>query len=615
MKQKTKNIIITILIILTIGSVAGTMYYAKTHVTTTTSSNEMISPSGMSNNGDAPEMPSGNGSNQGEPPEKPDGEGSNAPEKSNGESTSENQSTPPEKPDGDESENSERPEMPNGGQNGMPSGNQNGNATKSISTGYYVAFAIEGLVLSTLVIYLIMSNCNKKTIKETFANKDKIIISILSVVILTSCVTLGSSILTNKVILNNETSEVENKEGNESSSSGATYSSSTSITEDSSIKNKEYTSSSSEENAVSISKAEVTLDNVTVTKTGDSTSGDNSNFYGTNSAIIAKDGATLTIKNSEITTDADGANGVFSYGGSATTNNSSSDGTTVNISDTKITTTGDNAGGIMTTGGGTTNAENLTITTSGTSSAAIRSDRGGGTVTVDGGTYKTTGKGSPTVYSTADITVKNAKLTATASEGIVIEGKNSVALENVTLTDTNSTLNGQSTTYKNIFLYQSMSGDAADGTATFTAKNSKITTNKGDTLYVTNTTAEITLENNTITNNDEDGYFLRIQKDSWGTSGSNGGDVTLNLINQTASGDIYVDEISSLVINLTEKSSYKGAINTDNTAKSITLKLDKSSTFTLTGDTYVTSLDDGDEDYSNIDFNGYKLYVNNKAIN
>ena len=154
-----------------------------------------------------------------------------------------------------------------------------------------------------------------------------------------------------------------------------------------------------------------------------------------------------------------------------------------------------------------------------------------GTVTVDGGTYKTTGKGSPSIYSTANVTVSNATLTSTSSEGVVIEGKNSVVLENVSLEDTNNTLNGQSTTYKNIFLYQSMSGDAADGSATFIAKNSNITTNKGDTLYVTNTTSSITLENNTIINNDKTGNLLRIQKDSWGNSGSNGGDVTLTLKN------------------------------------------------------------------------------------
>ena len=154
--------------------------------------------------------------------------------------------------------------------------------------------------------------------------------------------------------------------------------------------------------------------NPTVTKTGDSDGGDNTSFYGTNSAILAKDGSNVTIKNANIITDATGANGVFSYGGSATTNNSNSDGTTINISDSTITTSKDNSGGIMTTGGGVTNATNLTINTAGASSAAIRSDRGGGTVTVNKGTYKTTGKGSPTIYSTADITVKNAKLISTA---------------------------------------------------------------------------------------------------------------------------------------------------------------------------------------------------------
>lgn len=57
-------------------------------------------------------------------------------------------------------------------------------------------------------------------------------------------------------------------------------------------------------------------------------------------------------------------------------------------------------------------------------------------------------------------------------------------------------------------------------------------TNNGDTFYVTNTTATINLTNNKITNNDSKGNFLRVQKDSWGNSGSNGGDVTLNMTNQ-----------------------------------------------------------------------------------
>ncbi len=396
--------------------------------------------------------------------------------------------------------------------------------------------------------------------------------------------------------------------------SSASYSAVKEIASNDEISGGEYTSTNSDENAISASgDTETTLSNITVTKTGDSDGGDSTSFYGTNSAIIAKGGATLNIKNANITTDANGANGVFSYGGSATTNNSSSDGTTVNISDSTITTSKNNSGGIMTTGGGIMNAENLTVTTAGTSSAAIRSDRGGGTVTVNKGTYKTTGKGSPAIYSTADITVKNATLIATASEGVVIEGKNSVTLENVELTDTNNTLNGQSTTYKNIFLYQSMSGDAASGEAVFTAKNSTITTNKGDSFYVTNTTATINLEGNKIINNDSTGNFLRVQKDSWGKSGSNGGTVTMNLTNQTATGNIVVDSISKLTLSLKNGSSLTSAINSEN-AGEVSLSLDNSSMLTLTGDTYLKSLTNADSTNSNIVTNGYKLYVNGTQL-
>lgn len=70
-----------------------------------------------------------------------------------------------------------------------------------------------------------------------------------------------------------------------------------------------------------------------------------------------------------------------------------------------------------------------------------------------------------------------------------------------------------------------MSGDAAQGTGKFTAKNSSFTTLKGDTFYITNTTAVINLEGNTFVN--DSGDFLRAESAAWGRSGSNGGKVTL----------------------------------------------------------------------------------------
>ena len=591
MKRKTKNIIMLIILVLTLGGMVCTVCFAKTG-----ENSAMDTQTG----GTPPTMGSESGNT---PPEKPDGDNSEPPENSDSSSDDSSSdindsSSVPTPPNMSDSSNDQTPPVDTIGEL-----NSNG-----IGNGYYVILGLLGLLASINIIYLIMTRFNKKSFKELFKNSDKAVIYTLATILLTATLTVFSSFLMNTLVKTGE-----NSPNAPNQSTQVSYSAATTIDEKKTITSGNYSSEKADENAILVTK-DASLSNVTVTKTGDSDGGDATSFYGNNSAILAKDGAVLTLKNIKVTTNATGANGVFSYGGSATTNNSTSDGTTVNISDSTITTSKDNSGGIMTTGGGIMNATNLKITTAGTSSAAIRSDRGGGTVTVNKGTYKTTGKGSPAVYSTADITVKNADLIATASEGVVIEGKNSVTLENVNLTDTNNTLNGRSTTYKNIFLYQSMSGDAASGNSSFTAKNSNIITNKGDTFYITNTSSEIVLENNKITNNDKTGNFLRAKADSWGNSGSNGGTVTLKMTNQSVSGNIVIDNISTLDMTM-KKSTYKGTINGDKTAKSIKLTLDKSSKITLTGDSYVTSLDDEDTTYSNIDFNGYKLYVNGKAIN
>ena len=599
MNRSIKNIIMIVIVIL-----MGVAMYLTINMKTS-SNNGMSAP---------PDMPSGE--NNGTPPAKPG-------ENSESNSTGDMIGNPPARPDeSSDGSTSTPPDMPSNGNGGTPPEKPDGDMTppdmqgsSSDNTLMYILLGVESLVASSLLVYLIMSGFNKKSFKETYQDKNKLVITGLLVIILTAGMTYLGSTLGGSSSNNNGGQGGPNSNPNNGGNGGtATYSASKEITKDEDITEGTYNSSTKDENVISVSGSiKTSLSNITVTKTGESDGGDNTSFYGTNSAIIAKDGATVNITNAQITTDATGANGVFSYGGSATTNNSKSDGTTVNISNSTITTSKDNSGGIMTTGGGTMNATNLTITTAGTSSAAIRSDRGGGIVTVSEGTYKTTGKGSPAIYSTADITVKNATLVSTASEGAIIEGKNSITLENVDLIDTNNELNGQSTTYKNIFLYQSMSGDAADGEAVFTSKNSKITTNKGDSFYITNTTATINLENNEITNIDSTGYFLRAQKDSWGNSGSNGGNVTLNLTNQKVNGNIYIDNISSLSINMVS-SNYEGTINKDNIAKSISIKLDSSSILKLTGDSYITSLEDSDSTYSNIDLNGYKLYVNGKEL-
>ena len=354
------------------------------------------------------------------------------------------------------------------------------------------------------------------------------------------------------------------------------------------------------ESAVLVDGKEVSISGTTVSKTGDS-DGEDSDFYGTNAAVLAVNGGTLSISEADITTDGTHANGVFSYG----------EGTTVNISDSAITTTGNNSGGLMTTGGGTMNATNLTVSTSGNSSASIRSDRGGGTVNVDKGSYSTAGVGSPAIYSTADITVSDATLSASNSEAVVIEGGNSVTLNNVNATGNDASLNGQSTVKTNVLIYQSMSGDASEGKSVFSMTGGSLTSLTGTMFHVTNTTTTIDLSGVDFTYADDSDDFIVISEDSWGRAGSNGGHVTLNLDAQEAEGNALVDQSSDLALNLTNGSAYTGAVNSSNSGAEISVTIDEGSTWTLTGDSYVTSFDG---DLSSIVTNGYHLYVNGTAV-
>lgn len=386
--------------------------------------------------------------------------------------------------------------------------------------------------------------------------------------------------------------------GGSSSFDTKNYKGAITFTETTSEANGSYTSTTGGQNTVLVSGGTVNLNNPTVVKSGDDNSGDSADFYGTNAAILSYNSSKIKINGGTVTTDGSHANAVFAYGDS-----------TIDITDTTIKTTSNNSGGVMVTGGGTLNATNLNISTSGNSSAAIRSDRGGGTMKISGGTYEVSGTGSPVVYSTADISVLNATMTSTASEGVVIEGKNSVTLDNDEITVTNVKLNGNSETYKAFFIYQSMSGDASEGTGTFTMKNSKVTNNKGEIFFVTNTTAVINLENNTYVNNDASGAFLKATAGKWGKSGQNGGDVTLYAKNDGMFGNIVIDNVSTLTANLTEKAYLMGTINGEKTAKELNIVMDKSSTIVLTGDSYISSLTNEDTENSNIYANGYKLYI------
>lgn len=402
------------------------------------------------------------------------------------------------------------------------------------------------------------------------------------------------------------------------STSSFEYTAATEITEAAEQAGQTYTSDTVDESALIVNTADaVTITDPTVTKTGDSNGGDNCNFYGLNAALLVMGGSTATITGGTIESSASGANGVFCYGGNGASNGAGGDGTTVIISDTTITTTGNGSGGIMTTGGGITYANNLTVTTSGGSSAPIRTDRGGGTVVVDGGTYTSNGLGSPAIYSTADITVKNATLVSNLSEGVCIEGMNSITLENCDMTANNTSMNGNAAFLDTIMIYQSMSGDADSGTSSFTMTGGSLTSLSGHMFHVTNTHAVITLSGVTLNNEGSD-VLLSVCDDGW-SGASNTAELVADA--QTLSGTILVGDNSTMTLTLQNGSSFEGTFSGEITnAKGGTVSteigavnviLDSTSTWTLTADTYISSFDG----YAgNVTGNGYTLYVNGVVL-
>ena len=380
------------------------------------------------------------------------------------------------------------------------------------------------------------------------------------------------------------------KEANPSTFTGTSV-----ISESKTFEHQRFDNTTSDQNSfIGKNKASITINSSVFDKTGNTTNDDNSNFRGQNAVVLGIEGSQTSIKDSNITSNSIGSNAVFATG----------EGSVINVENTNIHTKGDSSRGLDATYKGTVNGKNLTITTEGAHSATLATDRGEGTITAEAAKLTTSGTGSPVIYSTGNITANNVNGVANKSEIGVVEGKNSITL-------TNSNVTG----YKDngFMLYQSFSGDAESGIARLKAENNTLTTHgTGAFIYVNNTTAEADLTGNTILMPNTTTLVKAAADSRWGKDGENGGHLTLRASNQALNGNILADAISTVALDMTNGSSLVGAINTDNTAKEVTVKISKDSSWTLTGDSYVESLTNKDTTGSNIHLNGYKLVVADK---
>ena len=633
MKRSLKNILMILFVFLLLGGVYFTMDYAKNNLKDNNTfsnknqnmgNNSFMTPDDKNAPSDNMTPPDNNGNNTSgdnkmTPPDAKNSsnEKENNPSSSettdNNESSQNNGNIPDKKDDtnvnGNDSSNQNTPPNDLGSMGKDVFSKEN--STTKLTTVYYCVFGLEAFLISITVIYLIMSKANKLSFKETLSTSDKKIIYLLAT-LLTSIVLVGGMVfVTNQYFLASTISSNTKQNGNQTSNESSIETIGNVVVEDEKTLTDTYTSTTSDESAILVKNGgNLTLEDADITKSGDTTNTEESEFYGINAGILVTKASTATIKNINITTSAKGSNAVFSTG----------EDSKITISNSTITTTGSSSSrGLDATYGGEIIANNVNIKTSGASSATLATDRGEGCVTVTDSKLETNGKGSPLIYSTGLISVTNTKGVANNSQMVVVEGKNSASILNSTLSASGAG-NRNNVDNAGVMIYQSASGDASNGTGNFTSKNSILEILKDSKYYqtapmffVTNTSAIINLENTNLIFGSN--ILLNIGKTSeWGNNGSNGGVVTLNAKNQKLAGNILVDSISTLTLNL-EDSTYEGAINSGNKAKSISVSLDRDSTITLTADSYITSLNDSDSSYSNINFNGYKLYVNGKAIN
>ena len=337
------------------------------------------------------------------------------------------------------------------------------------------------------------------------------------------------------------------------------------------------------------------ITNATLNKSGDDTSGDNCNFYGLNAILLTLNENSKTyISNSTLTADSEGSNAIFA-----------TDGGTVFAYNNTINTTANSARGLDATYGGIIVADSMDITTQGDHCATIATDRGGGTISVTSSTLETYGSGSPLIYSTGDIEVSGVSGTANSSQIAGMEGLNTIIILN---SDLESTITGKTASdpiADAIILYQSMSGDADTSTgdaALFQAVDSSLTSaiEEGAFFYITNTNVNVLLSNTEINYDDSKANLITIagnDANSWGSAGSNGATSNFTLLDEEVKGNIEVDTISSLNFYVLEGSTYTGATsiteNTDATEtvdNNLTINVDESSTWIVTGDSTVNNL-------------------------
>lgn len=338
-----------------------------------------------------------------------------------------------------------------------------------------------------------------------------------------------------------------------------------------------------------VDQAMLTLKNSKITKEeGDSTNLEETINNGLNSSIVVTYDSLAKIEQSQINTSAEGAIGIFVNGRKAKTE----------IYNTNINTLSNTSAGIAVSNSGAITGDHVTINTKVKNSPAILVSKNKGDIELSNSMLETNGAGSPIISTEGNAKLFDTTGTANGSRIAILKNNANVVLKNSSFRVSGGS--NEEYSESGVLIYS----DQKENNVVFQSINSSLNINQNLPYYkfahffiVDKTNAEIDLENTAL--NFGSNKFLK-------ATNSN---ITINLKSQVIYGEIELEN-SKISLNMIDHSSYTGFINNNES----TVYLSKDSELNLTGDTYIKELKNDNPTNSNIQLNGYHLYVNNELI-
>lgn len=345
---------------------------------------------------------------------------------------------------------------------------------------------------------------------------------------------------------------------------------------------------------LALDQSAVTVDQAVLSKKGDPTVFDNALKYGLNAALVAAPGSTVNVLGTTINTSALGAGGVAVNGLNAS----------ATLTSSNISTTGPNSpvffagfqGQLKVTAG---------TQTSTADGSTIFVPRASSTIQADNLTCQTAGNLAPIVRASGIFTASGLNANATNSVFAQIEPGGAVNISSSRFT---AGARQSDTGYQAVFVFDNQDktqkqepGHLALNTCEWMINPTSPAVQNGWNFLVDSCSAEISLTKNTITQVPQCAKVMK-------------GNLLLALASQTLSGPIVGDEDSRIEITMVDGSNFTGSINADNACPKVNLHMDATSTLALTGDLYLTEFNNANGSNSNVQTNGYHIYVEGKQV-